>query len=89
MADRHGLLLPGVVHCHAHGHLVCTLACTWTVAPYLCTVLVLGTLTLTALGQYGYGYLGSYPLVKPQGSNVPFTGYHPISLLFIYELVDW
>ena len=40
------------------------------------------------LGRNGYGYLGRYPLVKLLGSIVPFTGCHPISLLFIYELVD-
>ena len=40
------------------------------------------------LGQNGYGHLGRYPLVKPLGSIAPFTGHHPITLLFIYELVD-
>ena len=39
--------------------------------------------------QDDYGQLGRYPLDKPQGSIAPFTGYHPISLLFIYEFVDW
>ena len=39
--------------------------------------------------QDDYGQLGRYPLDKPQGCIVPFTGYHPISLLFIYEFVDW
>ena len=41
------------------------------------------------LGRNGYGHLGRYPLVKLLGSIVPFTGCHPISLLFIYEFVDW
>ena len=41
------------------------------------------------LGQNGYGHLGRCPLVKPLGSIAPFTGYHPISLLFIYEFADW
>ena len=34
-------------------------------------------------------HMGKYPLVIPLGSIAPFTGYHPISLLFIYEFVDW
>ena len=71
------------------------LACTWvpcasghTGHKHSCSDLVYLYFELE-LGRDGYGHLGRYPLVKPLGSIAPFTGYHPTSLLFIYEFVDW
>ena len=65
------------------------LACTWvpcasghTGHKHSCPFLVYSYFVLE-LSRNGYGHLGRYPLVKPLGSIVPFTGYHSISLLFI------
>ena len=69
------------VHWHAHGSHVPQGA--RHSRPYL-----VYSYFVLELGQNGYGHLGRYPLVKPLGSIAPFTGHHPITLLFIYELVD-
>ena len=70
------------LHWHAHGSHVPQ------GTQHSCPYLVYSYFVLE-LGRNGYGYLGRYPLVKLLGSIVPFTGCHPISLLFIYEFVDW
>ena len=73
------------LHWHAHGsHVPQGTQGTQHSCPYL-----VYSYFVLELGRNGYGYLGRYPLVKLLGSIVPFTGCHPISLLFIYEFVDW